>query len=185
MMDKNNRSTLGKKDGGGGVGLVPFQGIGTRLRRSRSKDHSTDQDNLSNDFEISNLKRLQYPHHQQQFMLGHNNGYDGLNIYSSSGGGGGTLERTTKRFYGTNNTSPIISMFDNQQHHPHNSSFIQQQQLLDQRLMMKNGSSSSALYEESRLLSHQYEEPQYLIDVNYRTRQQQQQQQQRDLYGKF
>ena len=187
MMDKNNRSTLGKKELNiGSVGLVPFQGIGTRLRRSRSKDHSTDQDNLSNDLEISNLKHLQQSHHQhpqqQQFILGHNNGYDGLNLYSPSSG---TLERT-KRFYG--NTQPKIPMFD---HQHHNSSFInssiQQQQLyvqqLDQRLNTKNG-SSSALYEDSQLLSHQYEEPQYLIDVNYRARQQQQQQQ-KDLYGKF
>lgn len=183
-MDKNSRSTLGKKDlgngGNGGQMMVPFQGIGTRLRRSRSKDQSTD--NLSsNNLEIANLKRLQLQQQQQFILSNHqNNGYNdgGLtNLYSSSG----TLERL-KYYYG-NAQQPTSTAFDH-----HNSSFINSsiphQQQFDQRLAMKNGNSggsSLALYDESRLLSqqHQYEEPQYLIDANYRTRQQ------KDLYGKF
>lgn len=80
-MDSNSQKSGRFKNGGkdsGPLGPIPFPGIGTRLRRSRSKDHSGEFDGLTSDLEISQLKR--------------HNGYE-PSFYT-----GGTLERP-KRLY--------------------------------------------------------------------------------------
>lgn len=176
-MDKNNRSLNSNKNS---PALVPFQGIGTRLRRSRSKDHSSEKDNLAiagGEFEIANLKRLNH-HHNQSHQSSHYNGFnESMNNFYSAG----TLERP-KRFFTANNhhQNQINTQF---YHYPsstsNHSSFVGHNAVagggsvgmeLTRNNGRNNGSASSlALYEESRLLSHQYEEPQYLIDNNYRT----------------
>lgn len=59
--------------------LVPFPGMGTRLRRSRSREHSAERDNLSTDLEISHLRQSRGT---------------GAHLLQ-----GGTLERPKRLFY--------------------------------------------------------------------------------------
>lgn len=133
-METNHKS--GGRHGSGKLkdgppGPVPFQGIGTRLRRSRSKDHSNEFDNLSTTtapIEIANLR---------QHSVSRDNAYhDHPFGYLAKGG---TLERP-KRLYSFTNAIE--------------SSAFMQQQLYGTR----------NLYEESRLLGHQYEEPHLIMD---------------------
>lgn len=173
-MDKSNRSLNTNKNS---PALVPFQGIGTRLRRSRSKDHSSEKDNLAiagGEFEIANLKRLN--HHHNQSQTSHYNGFnESINNFYSAG----TLERPKRFFTANHHQNQINTQF---YHYPsstnNHSSFVGHSTAVGgnvgTELTRNNGrnngaSSSLALYEESRILSHQYEEPQYLIDNNYRT----------------
>ena len=51
-------------------GPVPFQGIGTRLRRSRSREHSGDGDNLT-DFDVRNtLRGYEFTKEQKNRSMG-------------------------------------------------------------------------------------------------------------------
>lgn len=127
-MEANHKSDKLKRLEGHPV-AVPFQGIGTRLRRSLSKDHSNEFDNLSSmaPIEIANLR-----HHS----ISRNNAYDYSFGYPTKSG---TLERP-KRLNSFVNTSE--------------SGSFGQQPLYGTR----------NLYEESRLLGHQYEEPQLVME---------------------
>ena len=122
--------------------IVPFQGIGTRLRRSRSRDHSNELDNFSSYLEIGHLKQ----NNRGNFYDGH--------VFTQ----GGTLERP-KRLYSLAGTSFVPDSNLN--------TFMQPQQ---QQIPSLYGVSRSAkgnphsLYEESRLLTHQYEEPHLILD---------------------
>lgn len=133
-MDSNKSNRIGGRFNDQS-GPVPFQGIGTRLRRSLSKDHSNELDNLSTaTLEVENLR-----------ASSRNNAFDqhgGLGYLK-----GGTLERP-KRLYGFSNVS-------------NNGPFINQQSSLYDTRGTKNVPLS--LYDESRLLAHQYEEPQLLL----------------------
>lgn len=122
-------------------GPVPFQGIGTRLRRSRSKDHSSELDNLSTAtaLEIANLRQT-----VRTNAYDHGTGFGYLTK-------GGTLERP-KRLYGFSNVGSDA-----------NSTFIQQPPPLYGARCAKNLPPIN-LYEDSRLLGHQYEEPHLILD---------------------
>lgn len=127
-------------NGNGPPGPVPFPGIGTRLRRSRSKDQSGDQFDSISAAEMETMGGLKQRH-------------NGFPQYSS-----GTLERPKRLFTGYGHRSEIGS-----------STFINQvppppQPLYGLQRSAKNGSTT--LYDDNRQspTPHQYEEPQYLLD---------------------
>lgn len=202
--------------------LVPFQGINTRLRRSRSKDHSNDYGHFqlpstlsTSGCDVMNLKRFvnikqsnnRSPSSSSKFP-------NQINDYESS-----LLSDKNGEFF----SNTLDRSRQRSQHHPlhhhqngnafesdHSRSIMQKYFNLNQSIDMKIrghssssksthqylsqndssdqdhyyhtmerseiapsrhlGSSTSDLYEESRLMQHQYEEPQYLINSSFNHR---------------
>ena len=130
-------------------GSVQFQGIGTRLRRSRSKDHSSEFDNLSSTvdaLEIANLRQTRniYEHGLPSYMNNNNNNNRG-----------GTLERP-KRLYNFSNVSESSTVFMQQPSTPYGSS---------RSSCTKDGMVTiNNYYDDAQLLGHQYEEPHHIMD---------------------
>ena len=157
-----SRKQLGQKSSESPLGPVPFQGIGTRLRRSRSKDHSNELDNLSTShlfhphqpangppgMEIANLTRTQHSSSRTNVASSydqHSNNSFGLPNFTSKGTG--TLERPKRLMTAYGNGGGGFPSSES-------STFIQQP--------LYGGTRN--IYEETRLLGHQYEEPHLVMD---------------------
>lgn len=155
----------GKTTDSSPLGPVPFQGIGTRLRRSRSKDHSNEFDNLATShhhsangpgvaMEIASLRNSLAQQQQQHHLLSRNNNPSAYEHSSSFGAnnnnyskGTGTLERPKRLMYSSNNTNSNFPTLES-------STFISQPLY----------GTNRNIYEETKLLGHQYEEPHLVMD---------------------